>query len=97
MSNDFQDLVAQIEAEATAGGPDAVARLHELRTRYRLANQITGLRRQAGWSQRELSDVTGVKQSEISRIETGVIAPSEGTWTRLAAAFGYELALVPMQ
>jgi XRE family transcriptional regulator, regulator of sulfur utilization len=95
MRDDFRELMASIEAEAEADGPDAVTRLTELRTRYRLASQLLTLRREAGWSQGELARASGVQQSEISRIERGVIAPSESTWARLAAPFGYELSLVP--
>jgi predicted XRE-type DNA-binding protein len=93
MSNDFSELMASIEAEAE--GPGGIRRLNELRTRYRLANQLITLRRQAKLSQSELARITGILQSEISRIECGVTAPNEGTWARLAEPFGYELALVP--
>ena len=95
MSNDFIDLMVQIEAEAAAEGPEGIARSNELRARYRLANQLITLRREAHFSQRKLASVTGIQQSEISRIERGVLAPNESTGTRLASAFGYELALVP--
>ena len=95
MSNDFRDFTGSIEAEAEANGPEAVARLNEHRTRYRLASQLLGLRRNAGWSQGRLAIESGIQQSEISRIERGAIAPNEITWARLAAPFGYELALIP--
>ncbi|MGD0020509.1 MAG: helix-turn-helix transcriptional regulator [Candidatus Limnocylindrales bacterium] len=95
MSNDFSELMASIEAEAGAEGPDGIRRLNELRTRYRLANQLITLRREAKLSQKDLARKTGILQSEISRIERGVTSPNETTWARLAAPLGYELALVP--
>ena len=95
MSNDFSELMASIEAEAEAEGPDGIRRLNELRTRYRLANQLITLRREARLSQSELAGMTGILQSEISRIARGITAPNENTWARLVAPLGYELALVP--
>jgi uncharacterized protein (DUF433 family)/predicted XRE-type DNA-binding protein len=60
-----------------------------------LARQLTYLRRQRGWSQRELSRRTGIRQPEVSRIERGLIAPTAVTLVRLASALGYRVALLP--
>jgi DNA-binding XRE family transcriptional regulator len=44
-----------------------------------------------GLSQKELSEISGIDQSDISKIERGVANPSVGTLTRIAEALGSEL------
>jgi ribosome-binding protein aMBF1 (putative translation factor) len=94
MSDDFKDLLVAIEGEAREEGPEAVAELNAYRARLRIASQIIGLRKARGWSQTDLETQSGIRQPEISRIESGRIAPSQVTLSRLAAPFGYTLALV---
>jgi XRE family transcriptional regulator, regulator of sulfur utilization len=45
-------------------------------------------------SQRELSEASGVRQADISRIERGAGNPAEGTLQRLAFAVDKRLELV---
>jgi len=55
-------------------------------------------RRRAGLSQRQLATRTGVSQSEIARIESGVVAPPFERVVRLVRACGFDLSvrLVPL-
>ena len=56
-----------------------------------VANAISAARAKAGISQAELSDKTGIDQSDISKLERGVGNPSVSTLNRLALAMGMEL------
>lgn len=92
--NDFNKLIADIEAEAKAEGPAAVAELHAFDERFRLANELLTARREAKISQKELSRRSGVQQSEISKIERGEVVPQITTMTRLLVPLGRRLAVV---
>ena len=59
-----------------------------------LGLQFRDARAARGISQRELSEASGVRQADISRIERGVGNPTEGTLQRLAFALGKRLELV---
>jgi transcriptional regulator with XRE-family HTH domain len=50
-------------------------------------------RRDAGLTQRQLADRTGVAQPTIARIERGIADPRARTLERLLRACGYELKL----
>jgi len=54
-------------------------------------NAVAAARARKGFSQRELSDATGIDQSDISKIERGMANPSLGTLNRIAEALGAEL------
>ena len=51
-------------------------------------------RRRRGITQQRLSDLSGVAQSEISRIERGTITPTLPTLQRIIDALGARLAIV---
>ncbi len=55
---------------------------------------VRALRRVRGLSQRQLADVSGVRQANISAIENGRRVPSADTLNRLVVACGFELAAV---
>ena len=59
-----------------------------------LGLQYPDARKARGLTQRQLSDLTGVPQADISRIERGAGNPTEATLERLAAALGRKLELV---
>lgn len=86
--NDYERLMADIEAEAQAAGPDAVAQMEAYRDQFRLASEIITLRLEANLTQKQLADRSGVQQADISRIERGEIAPTGPTLGRLAHALG---------
>ena len=54
---------------------------------------VLSARVKAGLSQKELSELTGIDQSDISKIERGVANPSVATLERIAAAFGGRLMI----
>lgn len=88
----FSDYVRELEERSTPGG---LAQLNAFRERYRYSTQIRQRRVQLGLSQQQLADRTGIDQAEISRIERGVIGPTELTALKLASALGSHWELVP--
>lgn len=88
MSDDFNELVQQIEREAQDEGPEAVAELRELGAQMRLGSAMLGRRLALGLSQAALSERCGVPQADISRIERGQANPTIATVERLMSAMG---------
>lgn len=86
--NDFDQLMAEIETEAAAAGPVAVAQMEAYRDQFRLASEIITLRLEAKLTQKQLADRAGVQQADISRIERGEMAPTGPTFGKLAQALG---------
>ena len=86
--SDFDRLMYDIEKEAAAEGPEAVAQLRSLDSRFQIAGQLLALRRRRGFTQRRLSELSGVQQADISRIERGETQPTTVTARRLADALG---------
>lgn len=60
-------------------------------------NIATAIRRQRmsqGWSQIQLAEKSGLKQTHISRLEKGVHTPTDLTIQKLADAFGIDPAVL---
>ena len=57
------------------------------------ARAVAYARSLSGFSQKELSNRTGIDQSDISKIERGLANPSVATLERIAAALGGELVI----
>jgi DNA-binding XRE family transcriptional regulator len=90
---DFEQLMRDIEAEANAEGPAAVAELAALDTRFGLASQLMQLRQQLKITQKQLAKASGVDQAEISRIERGEINPTVLTVAKLLRPLGARLSI----
>ena len=58
-----------------------------------VGNAVAAARARKGLSQKELSDLTGIDQSDISKIERGIANPSVNTLNRLAEALGAKLRI----
>jgi DNA-binding XRE family transcriptional regulator len=56
-----------------------------------VSEKIRKFRRQAGLTQEELAEKSGLPQSHISRLEGGKHSPSRATLEKIAAALGVEL------
>lgn len=95
MADDFQDLLAQIDAEAEARGPAAVEALRALDAHFAFAVELLTARRAARMSQTGLAELSGVPQSEISRFERGQGNPTLETMGKLLAALGRQVASTP--
>ena len=79
------------EVEAEIFTPEEIA---ESRARVEIISSIIDARRARGLSQRDLSEMTGIKQPAIARLENGHISPSVDTINRLLAPLGKKLAVI---
>lgn len=60
---------------------------------YQIIQALLSAREEAGISQSRLSELTGIAQPDISRIERGKANPSVRTLKRLAAGLGKRLVI----
>lgn len=67
----------------------------EVSERAELGAQLAAARKARDLTQPALSQLTGVQQAEISRIERGTGNPTASTLLRLTDALGQKLTLVP--
>jgi ribosome-binding protein aMBF1 (putative translation factor) len=91
----FAEFIADLEAQARTEGPEAIAELEAFRLRFSLARQLAAQRRPLHLTQKQLTDMTGINQSEISRIERGQANPTIATLGTLTRALGLEVRLMP--
>lgn len=54
---DFEKLIEEIEEEARSEGPGAVREWEELRSEFRIANQLIELRRARNLTQQRLAEL----------------------------------------
>lgn len=93
----FSSYVAEKEASAT---PERRAQMDAAREHakvlynehFGLGEQLASLRKSRHLTQGDLAEVTGIGQSEISRIEQGKANPTQETLSRLGASLGAVLA-----
>jgi len=71
--------------------PDFKAEYEALEGEYQALRAIIDARIETGLTQKELAERSGLKQSNISRIETGQNIPNVRTLTQLAKGFGKQL------
>lgn len=71
--------------------------LEEARVSVRTAVMIARLREDNGLSQRDLARITGLKQPQIARIESGDYLPTLETLWKLADALGAQVIIGPQQ
>lgn len=64
-----------------------------LEPEFAIIQAIIDARQEAGLTQKELSDRTGIAQSDISKLENGNANPSIRTLKRLAEAMGKHLKI----
>lgn len=61
--------------------------------RYDIAYAISSAREEKGMSQKQLSQLSGVTQCDISRIEGGVANPTIGTLGKICKVLGLQLGI----
>jgi DNA-binding XRE family transcriptional regulator len=93
----FDELHREIEQEAQADGPQAVAELRALERYYGLWAELIELRRRRAMTQAQLARASGIPQSEISRIERGGANPTLATLQALVDALSGELHEIDRQ
>ncbi len=91
MGTQFNDYLRE---SREADSPDEASLRKVFREDIALGLQFQRARITRGLTQRQLAQMSGVPQPEISRIEQGAGNPTENTLKRLASALDSKLALV---
>ena len=73
--------------------PEVRAEWDALEPEFTIIQAIIDARKKTGLTQKQLSERTGIAQSDISRMENGNANPSLNTLKRLAAAMGMILKI----
>ena len=87
----FKDFMREIEEEARAEGPAAVAELEALRTHFRLGRQLAEARRAQHLTQGQVAARAGIDQGDVSDLERGAANPTLNKLDAVAAAIGMQL------
>lgn len=86
--SDFRDyLNKQMEDPAFA------AEYEQLRPEYEAIQAMIAARMESNMTQKELAEKTGIRQSNISRIESGTSSPTIDTLSRIATGLGKKLVI----
>lgn len=64
-----------------------------LETEYQIMHEMMKAHIEAGMTQKQLSERTGINQSNLSRIESGMGNPSIATLERIASALGKKVSI----
>lgn len=86
MSTKFNDFLQEQLQD-----PEFRKEYEALQPEHAVVQAIIDARRNAGLTQKELSERTGIAQGDISKLENGNANPSIRTLQRLAAAMGMTL------
>lgn len=73
--------------------PDFKMEYEALAPEYETIRAIIRARLEANMTQKELAEKTGIRQSNISRIENGTSSPTIDTLAHLAAGMGKKLKI----
>ena len=88
MKSDFQKTL-----EKSLECPEFKKLWDEDELEYQIISAIISLRTECNLTQEQLSSITGIRQSNISRIERGKCLPSLITLQKIAKATGKKLTL----
>lgn len=91
MPKTLRDLSRSVEERSRAEGPAAEAELAALRAQARIARIVSERRIDRGLTQQELASLSGIPQSEISKIENARANPTVATLAALARPLGLEI------
>ena len=69
----------------------------ESNLRVALITALIQARQEQGLTQKQLEELSGVKQPVIARMERGTSTPSVSTIMKLLAPLGKKLAIVPLE
>ena len=62
-----------------------------------IISTVTELRKDKGWTRKQLEEYSGVKQNMIARIENGTTKPDISILIKILKPLDYTLAVVPLQ
>ena len=92
--NDFDEFMKEVAKDSGAAGETAAFDAYG--EHFRLALQVIRLRKDRHWTQQQLAKVSGVQQSEISRIERGQANPTYRTLQQIAQAVKKTVSFVDL-
>ena len=73
--------------------PEFAAEYEAMRPEYDAVRAVIAARLERNMTQKELAERTGIRQSNISRIESGASSPTIDTLARIAAGLGKQLRI----
>lgn len=73
--------------------PEFAAEYEAQRPEYEAICALIAARLESNMTQKELAEKTGIRQSNISRIENGSASPTVDTLARIAAGMGKQLRI----
>ena len=85
---DFKNYLAQQMED-----PAFAAEYEAQRPEYEAIRAVIAARLACNMTQKELAEKTGIRQSNISRIENGSASPTIDTLARIAAGLGKQLKI----
>ena len=86
--SDFKNYLAQQMED-----PAVAAEYEAQRPEYEAIRAVIAARLACNMTQKELAKKTGIRQSNISRIENGSASPTIDTLARIAAGLGKQLKI----
>ncbi len=86
--SDFKNYLAQQMED-----PAFAAEYEAQRPEYEVIRAVIAARLACNMTQKELAEKTGIRQSNISRIENGSASPTIDTLARIAAGLGKQLKI----
>lgn len=86
--SDFKNYLAQQMED-----PAFAAEYEAQRPEYEAIRAVIAARLACNMTQKELAEKTGIRQSNISRIESGSASPTIDTLARIAAGLGKQLKI----
>src|SRR5579864_8343192 len=96
MSSNFDDFMREMEEEAGQAGPQAEAAFFESQQRHWIGRRLFERRRELGYTQAKVAQLSGINQADISKIEHAEANPTLDTLGALASALGLSLTLEPV-
>lgn len=69
----------------------------EIRIEEEIIEAVIRARKEKKLTQQQLSDITGIKQPAIARIENGTNSPMVSTLMKMLCSMGYTLKVVPLE
>lgn len=88
MSDDYKDFFDELMAD-----PEVKKEYDALESEFQLVRAMIKARHEAGLTQKDLAEKTGLQQANISRIENGNGNPSVATLNRIAQGMGKKLVI----
>ena len=69
----------------------------EIRVEEEIIEAVVRARKEKNLTQQQLSDISGIKQPAIARIENGTNSPMVSTLMKMLYSMGYTLKVVPLE